>query len=153
MRSNRTINVEIPAGVASGSHVHLVSQGEVGPGGGPAGDLYVELTIAPHEVFTRNGDDLEVVVKVPMTAAALGTQVTLDTLEAERDDLDAELSTVAVDIPGGHPVGHPDLDRRTGRPAAAPRRARRAGRDAAGADPDEAGRRAAGAAAAVRRPP
>ncbi|MGC3992964.1 MAG: molecular chaperone DnaJ [Propionicimonas sp.] len=105
VRSSRTINVKIPAGVASGNRVHLVSQGEVGPGGGPAGDLYVELTIAPHEVFTRNGDNLEVVVKVPMTAAALGTRVTLTTLEAERDDLDAELATVAVDIPAGTQSG------------------------------------------------
>jgi molecular chaperone DnaJ len=77
----------------------------VGPGGGPAGDLYVELSVAPHEVFKREGDNLEVVVKVPMTAAALGTQVTLDTLEAERDDLDAELSTVAIDIPAGTQSG------------------------------------------------
>ena len=53
----------------------------------------------------RDGDNLEVVVKVPMTAAALGTQVTLDTLEAERDDLDAELSSVAVDIPAGTQSG------------------------------------------------
>ncbi len=105
VRSHRTINVKIPAGVASGNRVHLVSQGEVGPGGGPAGDLYVELTIAPHEVFKREGDNLEVVVKVPMTAAALGTQVTIDTLEAERDDLDADLSTVAVDIPAGTQSG------------------------------------------------
>ncbi|MCB0910907.1 MAG: molecular chaperone DnaJ [Propionibacteriaceae bacterium] len=105
VRSHRTINVKIPAGVASGNRVHLVSQGEVGPGGGPAGDLYVELAVAPHEVFKREGDNLEVVVKVPMTAAALGTQVTLDTLEAERDDLDAELSTVAVDIPAGTQSG------------------------------------------------
>lgn len=105
VRSSRTINVKIPAGVASGNRVHLVSQGEVGPGGGPAGDLYVELNVAPHEVFKRNGDDLEVVVKVPMTAAALGTQVTLDTLEAERDDLEAELATVAVDIPAGTQSG------------------------------------------------
>lgn len=105
VRSNRTINVKIPAGVASGNRVHLVSQGEVGPGGGPAGDLYVELSITPHEVFKRNGDDLEMVVKVPMSAAALGTQVTVDTLEAERDDLDAELATVAVDIPAGTQSG------------------------------------------------
>ena len=56
-------------------------------------------------MFNREGDNLEVVVKVPMTAAALGTQVTLDTLEAERDDLDAELSTVAVDIPAGTQSG------------------------------------------------
>jgi molecular chaperone DnaJ len=105
VRSHRTINVKIPAGVATGNRVHLVSQGEVGPGGGPAGDLYVELSVTPHEVFKREGDNLEVVVKVPMTAAALGTQVTLDTLEAERDDLDAELSTVAIDIPAGTQSG------------------------------------------------
>jgi molecular chaperone DnaJ len=105
VRSHRTINVKIPAGVSSGNRVHLVSQGEVGPGGGPAGDLYVELAVAPHEVFKRDGDNLEVVVKVPMTAAALGTQVTLATLEAERDDLDAELSSVAVDIPAGTQSG------------------------------------------------
>lgn len=105
VRSHRTINVKIPAGVATGNRVHLVSQGEVGPGGGPAGDLYVELSVTPHEVFKREGDNLEVVVKVPMTAAALGTQVTLDTLEAERDNLDAELSTVAIDIPAGTQSG------------------------------------------------
>ncbi len=105
VRSNRTINVKIPAGVATGNRVHLVSQGEVGPGGGPAGDLYVELNVAQHEVFKRNGDDLEVVVKVPMTAAALGTSVTLATLEAERDDLDADAATVEVEIPSGTQSG------------------------------------------------
>jgi molecular chaperone DnaJ len=105
VRSHRTINVKIPAGVASGNRVHLASQGEVGPGGGPAGDLYVELAVENHDVFKREGDNLEVVVKVPMTAAALGTRVTLATLEAERDDLDAELATVDVDIPAGTQSG------------------------------------------------
>jgi len=105
VRSSRTINVKIPAGVASGNRVHLVSQGEVGPGGGPAGDLYVELNVATHETFRRNGDDLEVVVKVPMTAAALGTSVSLTTLEAERDDMDAAQGTVVVDIPAGTQSG------------------------------------------------
>jgi molecular chaperone DnaJ len=101
VRSHRTINVKIPAGVDSGNRVHLASQGEVGPGGGPAGDLYVELKVTPHEVFTRNGDDLEMVVHVPMTAAALGTQVSLATLEAERDDLEADQASVEVQIPAG----------------------------------------------------
>jgi molecular chaperone DnaJ len=101
VRTHRTINVKIPAGVDSGNRVHLAHQGEVGPGGGPAGDLYVELRIAQHEVFKRNGDDLEMVVHVPMTAAALGTVVNLDTLEAERDDLDAAESTVELQIPAG----------------------------------------------------
>ncbi|MFZ0530519.1 MAG: molecular chaperone DnaJ [Propionicimonas sp.] len=105
VRSSRTINVKIPAGVASGNRVHLVSQGEVGPGGGPAGDLYVELAVQAHETFKRDGDNLEVVVKVPMTAAALGTQVPLVTLEAERDDLDREAGSVLVDIPAGTQSG------------------------------------------------
>ncbi|HEY3408032.1 MAG TPA: molecular chaperone DnaJ [Propionicimonas sp.] len=105
VRSHRTINVKIPAGVATGNRVHLVSQGEVGPGGGPAGDLYVELTVTAHSVFKRNGDNLEVVLKVPMTAAALGTHVTLDTLEAERDDQDADAAHVEVEIPAGTQSG------------------------------------------------
>ena len=105
VRSHRTINVKIPAGVASGNRVHLVSQGEVGPGGGPAGDLYVELNVAAHPVFKRSGDNLELVLKVPMTAAALGTHVTVDTLEGERDDQDAAAAHVDVDIPSGTQSG------------------------------------------------
>ncbi|HEU5486647.1 MAG TPA: DnaJ domain-containing protein, partial [Microlunatus sp.] len=70
VRSNRTINVKIPAGVSSGNRIHLAAHGEVGPGGGPAGDLYVDLDVAPHEVFRRDGDNLEMVLKIPMTAAA-----------------------------------------------------------------------------------
>ncbi len=76
-----------------------------GPGGGPAGDLYVELSVEPHDTFKRNGDDLEMVIKLPMTAAALGTEVTLPTLEAERDDLDAEAGTVRLSIPSGTQSG------------------------------------------------
>ena len=105
VRSHRTINVKIPAGVSTGNRIHLDSQGEVGPGGGPAGDLYVELTVAPHEMFKRNGDNLDVVVKVPMTAAALGTEITIATLEAERDDLDADAGKVSVTIPSGTQSG------------------------------------------------
>ena len=58
VRSSRTINVKIPAGVATGNRIHLEAQGEVGPGGGPAGDIYVELVVAEHESFKRKGDDL-----------------------------------------------------------------------------------------------
>ena len=105
VRSQRTINVKIPAGVNAGNRIHLESQGEVGPGGGPAGDLYVELSVLPHDTFKRNGDDLEVVVRLPMTAAALGTEITLPTLEAERDDLDAELTAGATHHPRRHPSG------------------------------------------------
>ncbi len=105
VRSHRTINVKIPPGVSTGNRVHLDSQGEVGPGGGPAGDLYVELTVLPHEVFKRNGDDLEMVVKLPMTAAALGTEVRVDTLEAEREGTAPDDARVSVPVPPGTQSG------------------------------------------------
>jgi molecular chaperone DnaJ len=83
VRSRRTLTVKIPAGVDTGTRVQLADQGEVGPGGGPAGDLYVEINVVPHDVFTRQGDDLHCTVTLPMTAAALGTTLTLPTLEAD----------------------------------------------------------------------
>jgi molecular chaperone DnaJ len=83
VRSRRTLTVKIPAGVDSGTRVQLTGEGEVGPGGGPAGDLYVEIHIAPHQTFTRHGNDLHCTVTLPMTAAALGTVLSLPTLEAD----------------------------------------------------------------------
>ncbi len=83
VRSRRTLMVKIPAGVDTGTRVQLAEQGEVGPGGGPAGDLYVEVHVAPHPIFNRQGGDLHTTVSIPMTAAALGTTLTLPTLEAD----------------------------------------------------------------------
>lgn len=83
VRTRRTLTVKIPAGVDNGTRVQLAGQGEVGPGGGPAGDLYVEIQVARHPLFTRQGNDLHCTVHVPMTAAALGTSLTLPTLEAD----------------------------------------------------------------------
>ena len=105
VRSSRTINVKIPAGVSTGNRVHLDSQGEVGPGGGPAGDLYVELSVSPHEVFKRDGDNLEMVAKLPMTAAALGTEVWIETLEADVDGTAPEDAKVKVEGPAGTQSG------------------------------------------------
>jgi molecular chaperone DnaJ len=85
VRSRRTLTVKIPAGVDDGTRVQLADQGEVGPGGGPPGDLYVELQVRPHEVFVRKGRDLHCTVELPMTAAALGATVVLPTLEAALD--------------------------------------------------------------------
>ncbi|PRC51114.1 molecular chaperone DnaJ, partial [Mycobacterium sp. ITM-2017-0098] len=73
VRARREISVKIPAGVGDGMRVRLAAQGEVGPGGGPAGDLYVEVHEKPHPVFVRDGDDLHCTVSVPMVDAALGT--------------------------------------------------------------------------------
>lgn len=84
LRTRRTLKVKIPAGVDSGTRIHLAGEGEVGPGGGPAGDLYVELQVRPHETFTRRGDDLHATVTVPMTAAALGVEIDFETLDGTR---------------------------------------------------------------------
>jgi molecular chaperone DnaJ len=81
VRSRRTLTVKIPAGVDNGTRIQLAGEGEVGPGGGPAGDLYVEIHEKPHAVFQRRGDDLHCTVTIPMTAAALGTKVPLETLD------------------------------------------------------------------------
>lgn len=105
VRSTRTINVKIPAGVSTGNRVHLDSQGEVGPGGGPAGDLYVELAVNPHPVFKRDGDNLEMVAKLPMTAAALGTEVWLDTIDAETEGAPEEDAKVRLEVPAGTQSG------------------------------------------------
>ncbi len=105
VRSARTISVRIPAGVSTGIRIHLEGQGEVGPGGGPAGDLYVELHVAEHPTFRRDGDNLEMVVKVPMTAAALGTTVNISTLEAEWDGSDTDDRSVDVEVPAGTQSG------------------------------------------------
>jgi molecular chaperone DnaJ len=105
VRSARTIHVKIPAGVSTGNRIHLAAQGEVGPGGGPAGDLYVELQVVPHEVFRREGDDLEVVLRIPMTAAALGTEVMVATLESDLADADPDTAAVKVAVPAGTQSG------------------------------------------------
>lgn len=95
VRTRRTIDVTIPAGVDTGTRIQLTGQGEVGPGGGDSGDLYVEIIEKAHPVFERRGDDLHCSVQVPMTAAALGTGLTLDTLDGEE----------ALTIPGGTQPG------------------------------------------------
>ncbi|MCF8606937.1 molecular chaperone DnaJ [Gordonia sp. HY442] len=80
VRSRRTLTVKIPAGVQEGMRVRLTGQGEVGPGGGPAGDLYVEVSEASDDVFVRDADDLHCTVRVPMADAALGTEIEVPTV-------------------------------------------------------------------------
>jgi molecular chaperone DnaJ len=85
VRTRRNITVKIPAGVEDQMRIRLAGQGEVGPGGGPAGDLYVEIHERPHDVFSRKGDDLHCRVTVPMAAAALGTKLTIKALDSEEN--------------------------------------------------------------------
>ncbi len=85
VRTRRSVTVNVPAGVDTGTRIKLTAQGEVGPAGGAAGDLYVEIRELPHATFVRRGDDLHCTLQVPMTAAALGTVLELETLDGMRE--------------------------------------------------------------------
>ncbi len=84
VRTRRTLTIKIPPGVETGTRIQLAAQGEVGPGGGPAGDLYVEVFQRGHATLRREGDDLHAVIEVPMTAAALGASIGVDTLDGPK---------------------------------------------------------------------
>ena len=71
----RTLSVNIPAGVEDGTRIRLAGEGEAGVRGGPAGDLYIFLSIKPHEFFQRDGADIFCRVPIAMTTAALGGHI------------------------------------------------------------------------------
>lgn len=77
----RTLNVKIPAGVVAGQRIRLAGQGEPGVGGGAAGDLYLEMELAPHPLFEVDGKNLSLNLPITPWEAALGTRVTVPTLE------------------------------------------------------------------------
>ena len=75
VRRERTLQVRIPAGVDDGARIRLAGEGDAGARGGPRGDLYIFLSVAPHELFQRDGLDLLCTVPVPMCTAALGGEI------------------------------------------------------------------------------
>lgn len=85
VRTRRTLKLKVPAGVDTGTRIQLAGEGEVGPGNGPAGDIYIEIRVRPHETFNRRGDDLHCTVELPMAAAALGTTIKLSTFDGMQD--------------------------------------------------------------------
>ncbi|APT85195.1 molecular chaperone DnaJ [Corynebacterium aquilae] len=95
-KARRDLTVNIPAGIDTGMRIRMAGQGEVGPGGGPAGDLYVEVTVTGHHIFTRDHDDLHVTVRVPMVEAALGSSIDITGLDEK---------THTVTIPAGAQPG------------------------------------------------
>ncbi|WKD57245.1 Chaperone protein DnaJ [Corynebacterium capitovis DSM 44611] len=92
VRATRDLTVTIPAGIADGMRIRMAGQGEVGHGGGPAGDLYVEVHTLAHPVFLREGDDLHLRVTVPMYDAALGASLSVGDLGG---------GETTIDIPAG----------------------------------------------------
>jgi len=80
-RENKTLEIKIPAGVNDGDRIRLSGEGEAGVNGGPSGDLYVQISLRQHELFTRDGDDLHCEIPVSMTTAALGGDIDVPTLD------------------------------------------------------------------------
>lgn len=91
VRTTREVGVTVPAGIRDSSRLRLANQGEVGEGGGPAGDLYVDIRIKSDPDFARDGDDLHCWLRVPMSWAVLGHSVSIDTFDGPRD----------VEVPAG----------------------------------------------------
>ncbi len=83
VRDSKTISVKIPPGVDSGDRIRLSGEGEAGGRGAPAGDLYVNVIVREHDIFTREGSDLYCEVPVSFTAAALGREVEIPTLDGK----------------------------------------------------------------------
>lgn len=83
VRARRTVPVDIPAGVETGLRLQMPGSGEVGPAGGPNGDLYLEIRVRNHETFSRDGDDLLCTLDVAMTDAILGTTTTIPALDGD----------------------------------------------------------------------
>ena len=79
-QKSQTLDVSIPAGVDNGDRVRLAGKGEAGDNGMPSGDLYVEISVMPHDIFTRNGADLHMDVPVDIATASLGSEVEVPTL-------------------------------------------------------------------------
>ena len=80
IKSNKTLEVKIPAGINEGMRIRSSGNGEPGTNGGPPGDLYIEIRIKHHEIFERDGDDLHCTVPVGIATAALGGTIAVPTL-------------------------------------------------------------------------
>ena len=83
VQDRKTLSVKIPAGIDDGDRVRLAGEGEAGVHGAPAGDLYVQVRVKPHQVFTRHGNDLHVEIPLDFVTAAIGGEVTVPTMDNE----------------------------------------------------------------------
>jgi len=96
IEKDKTLSVNIPSGVEDGNRIRLSGEGEAGVRGGPAGDLYIFLSLQAHEVFQRDGANIYCRVPIAMTTAALGGDIDVPTLDGGR---------VSVSLPEGTQTG------------------------------------------------
>jgi molecular chaperone DnaJ len=92
----RSLQVNIPAGIEDGTRIRLQGEGEAGLRGGPAGDLYIFMSVKPHSFYKRDGADLYCMVTIPMATAALGGKFEISTLDGTKS---------RVTVPEGTPTG------------------------------------------------
>ncbi len=95
VQKQRSLTISVPAGVDDGARLRLTGEGNRGRAGGHAGDLYVVVSVAPHEIFRRDGADVILTWAAPFHVAALGGTVTVPTLEGE----------ASFDVPAGTAAG------------------------------------------------
>ena len=96
-RQEKTLSVTIPPGVEEGTRIRLAGEGEAGLHGAPAGDLYIFVSIAGHNVFHRDGANIYCKVPLPFTTAALGGQIEVPSVDGSR---------ARITIPAGTQSGH-----------------------------------------------
>ncbi len=97
VRKEKTLSVNIPAGVEEGTRIRLSGEGEVGVRGGPTGDLYIFVSVKNHGLFARDGADIHCNIPIKMTTAALGGSIEVPTIDGTR---------IKVTIPEGTQHGH-----------------------------------------------
>lgn len=95
VRERRTIKIDVPSGIDTGTRMQIRGGGEVGPGGGPNGDLFIEFRVMHHDVFSRDGDDLLATAQVSMTDSVLGAESVVAGLDGE----------VTLQVPAGTQSG------------------------------------------------
>ncbi|MGH6988091.1 MAG: molecular chaperone DnaJ [Caulobacteraceae bacterium] len=102
VRRERVLEVRVPAGVDDGARIRLAGEGDAGARGGPRGDLYIFVSVRPHELFERDGLDLLCQVPVPMAIAALGGEIEAPCLLKENGEGDCK---IRIKVPEGAQTG------------------------------------------------
>ena len=150
VRRERTLSVRIPAGVDDGARIRLAGEGDAGARGGPRGDLYIFLSVKPHELFERDGLDLLCTVPVPMAMAALGGEIDAPCLMGG-ENCDGECK-IPVKVPEGAQTGRTVRLKGRGMPSLRSRERGDLVVELFIETPDQADRPPEGAAARIRRP-
>jgi molecular chaperone DnaJ len=97
VRREKTLSVNIPAGVEDGTRIRLAGEGEAGMHGSSPGDLYIFISVSPHQIFQRDGANIHCRVPIPFTTAALGGTIEVPTVDGSR---------TKVTVPEGTQSGH-----------------------------------------------